>query len=164
MVVHVGAIAQDDEHQVGNGAKHGAVARLELPERVLRALLVGDVAPDALQFEHAAAVIDDGVIGPVLPADGAIGQDHGMFVRIDPAAQSVDSGQHRGARVERDHFDESRADQLLTRPVPEAAVGVVDEGQRGIRQEPADQLALRVDDAAVAELRCCASLLPRAGA
>ena len=74
-----------------------------------------------------------------------------MFVRIDSAAQFVDSGQHRGARFGRDHFDESRTDELIARPVPEAAVGVVDEGQRGIRQEPADQFALRVDDAAVAD-------------
>ena len=52
--------------------------------------------PTPCNSSTSAAVIDDGVIGPVLPADGAIGQHHGMFVRIDPVAQSVDSGQHRG--------------------------------------------------------------------
>ena len=35
VVVHVGAVAQEHEHQVGDGAEHGAVARLELAERFL---------------------------------------------------------------------------------------------------------------------------------
>src|SRR5206468_12584915 len=48
-----------------------------------------------------------------------------------------------------DLLDEFRAEKVSLRLAPEPAIGVVDERQRRIRQETADELALCLDHAAV---------------
>ena len=82
------------------------------------------------------------------------------------------SGQADAGQVVDDHltlglwnqFDEPGPEQFIPRLVPEPAVGVVHEGQRGVGKEAANQLALCVDHAPEARLPRRANDLRRAGA
>ena len=149
MIVHIRAVAQQHEHQVRDGAEDGAVVGFELPDGFLDALSIGDVAADALKLDEAAVLVNDGMVDPVMPADRSIGHDDRMLQRVAPAGRSSDAFEYALTRRRGNQFDGLSADQFVPRLSPEATIRVVDEGQRRIRSETANQLALRVDNAPV---------------
>ena len=163
MIIDVGSVPEHHEHQIGNRAKHRAVARLGLAEGLFGPLPIGDVAADTLELDAAVLLVEDRVVDPVMPADRAIGQRHLVLMGIHAAADVRNALEHGRPGVRRNKIDELRSEQLLAALVEEATVRVVDERQRRIGQEPADQIALRVDDTPVPRF-VVARLLFRAAA
>src|SRR5207244_3677177 len=64
------------------GRRQG-VALAARAQRRLRPLALGDVAPDRLDLDHVASVVNDGMLDPVLPALVAIGPHHLMLIADD---------------------------------------------------------------------------------
>ena len=91
------------------------------------------------------------MVDPLLAAQSPVRQDDAVLV--DPGLSTVENrcdmfqrGRPLGLR---DQLDESPADQLLSPPSEEAAVRLVHERERRVRQIPADKIALILDDAAI---------------
>ena len=134
----------------------GQVRHFLAPLRDLhvRDLEVGDVASDTLELDHRSPGIADRVIGPLLPAEAAIRPHHLKLVSIAVVVlpDGLDVLEGGGALRLRDEPDEGAADQLLAAAAEIPAVGVIDEGQGGIRQVAADQLPLGLNHVAIALL------------
>src|SRR5262249_25570025 len=114
----------------------------------------GDITPDSLKFDDLTARVQDRMVNPLLPADGAVGKQHLVLVYLHTRVldSRFDVLTSDLARRLGDEVEEFRADELFLYLAEIPAVGVIDEGQRGVRQVAANQLGLALHHAAISLL------------
>ena len=144
------------------GSRHcERVTLLAHTQRLLRPLALGDVMADALILDDPAIGVEDGPVGPQMPADLPARRDDAVLMGNDGAfrAQRCQAPQNDleiFVRYERCKFP---AYQVLARLVEVSTVGVVHEGEGLIGQIAANQLGLILDDGAVPCLALAQGLL-----
>src|SRR4030095_10557040 len=125
-----------------------------LRARSSAACTVGASPTDRLELDDSSVAAVNGIVDPLMPADRAVGSDEFVLVDSDPRIldQRLDVPARHLSSTLRDEVEERAVDQLLPLPAEVAAVCLVDERQRGIRQVAADEVGLRVHDLAVSLL------------
>ncbi len=139
-------------HQVGLGRLHLGFQQLVL----------GDIPPHRLELEDAPALVEDGPVGALQPAQPLARQVH-LVLQGDHGALGTERAQvldQARPLLLGDEEQEVHPLQLFARLAKIAAVDLVDEGQRAAGLEAADQLGLVVfHDGPVARLALAQRLL-----
>ncbi len=128
---------------------HGRETRgvSQVLDRFLGTLAVRDVMTDRLKLLQLPSGVEYRMIGPLMPAPLAAGQDHFMLVDIGLPLRGGEFHlleRHR-ARFFGKQLEKGSPDQLFLRHVEMSAVRGVHKGQRGIGKKTAHEIRLSVD-------------------
>src|SRR5262247_3363624 len=136
-----------DRRRIG----HAVESFLTFPERFFSSFTLSDVASDRLKLANLAVFIENSIIHPFLPSRLPVSVDDLMFVNLGSwiLAKGNDVIYHNFAFPFRNQEKITRADQFFTGFAEVSAICVIDEGERRIREKPADEIGLLFYDRAI---------------
>ncbi len=164
-----GAIKCDTPHSNGGIFEGAPEAGFAIAQGILGALALRDVAAGPLVLINRSRSLRQEAIGPLLPANRAVGGQGAVAVGGNGIAwgQTRDGVANEGAFDIRNEIIDGRAFEFGRRVAEGAGIGRVHKGQGSIGTEPADHFRLVLDDRAIAGLvrrQCVLRLLALAEA
>ena len=112
---------------------------------------IGDVAPDGLEADDVALVVEECAVGPLVPVHGAALGVLPVLLHLDFVAgpERLQACFLALAFGRCEHVDQPGAEQFRRRAPEEFREGAVHERQRRVREVPTHELGLVVDHGAV---------------